>query len=166
MILHVYRYDGKVAGSSGDLNDMKIDWHPSPTRWIPPDKSSKYLVYSVFHYARIFRNRDYCWMALAATDVKASMLCVPAHFRWPFMGRNDIQFTYVFARPGERGKGWGAKLLDAGLSCLAMPGRTFWYVTDEDNIPSQKLARRAGFQLAGKAVSQSGLFKRLQLSAT
>jgi len=170
MTLLVYRHDGKVGGGSAELRHLQVDWSPSPTRWIPPDKSTKYLFYSIFHYARIFRNQDYCWMALTEADVevpalKVSMLCVPAHFRWPFMAKNDIQFIYVFARPGERGKGWGVKLLDAGLRSLAIPGRTFWYVTDEDNIPSQKLALRAGFGLAGKAVGRSGIFKRLQLSS-
>jgi len=165
MTLHVYRRDGEVAGDSADLNYIQVDWYPSPTRWIPPDKSSKYISYSFFHYARIFKNRDYCWIALAADDVKASMLCVPAHYRWPFMGKNDIQLTYVIAKPGERGKGWGSRLIDAGLKSLAMRGRTFWYVTDEDNIASQKLAQRAGFELAGKSVSQSGIFKRLQLGS-
>ena len=163
MTLFVYRHNGVVGAKEPDRDRMKILWHPSLNKWIPPGKNKKYLAYWIFHYARLFRNRDYFWLALQKGNIKASMLCVPTHFRWPFMAANDIQFTYVMAAPGEKGKGWGSNLIQSGIELLERPGRSFWYVTDGSNLPSRKLADRAGFALVGTATYQSDIFKRLYL---
>ena len=163
MTLYVYRHRGKLEILDPNPVDLAARWAPVLNSCIPPGKDKKYLVYTAFHYTRIFRNRDYGWFAIGAENIKATMLCVPAHFRWPFMAARDIQFTYVMVNAGERGKGWGAKLLQAGMSALARPGRAFWYVTDEENIPSRKLAERTGFEFAGTALNRPGIMKRLAI---
>ena len=163
MKLFVYRFaSGTESGPISDLNHCNR-WRPTFGSWIPPGKDWKYIFYTAFHWLRIFRNRDYSWLALSDNVLKASMLCVPSYFKWPFMASNDIQFTYVMTTAAARGQGWGSRLLQTGIERLSEPGRSFWYITDEKNIASQKLALRSGFEFVGTAVCKRALLKRVQL---
>lgn len=125
-------------------------WRPGLKHFIPPGKGKKYFAYWLFHYFHIFKNRDYSALFVKKGDlIVGSMLIVPAHFKWPFMGKKDLQFTYVKTSPEFRGQGIGSLMLQACLQKFKKKGRTFWYVTNKENVVSQRLCEKVGFKFAG-----------------
>lgn len=121
-------------------------WKPSLKSVLPPDKGLKYLVYWVFHVLGLFTNRDYsAVLVYRGEQLVSSLLVVPAHFKWPFMARDDLQFTYVLTHPDYRGQQLALRAIQYALSKLARPDRCFWYVTDTGNPSSTKLCEKLGF---------------------
>jgi RimJ/RimL family protein N-acetyltransferase len=81
----------------------------------------------------------------------------PRYFRFPFMGFNDLQFGDIWTHPAHRGQGLGQLGLSAALAYAWQPGRKLWYLTEMENIPSQKLAEAAGFRRWGEGVRTARL---------
>lgn len=122
-------------------------WRPSLNRFIPPRKSKKYVMYWLFHYLRVFKNRDYAALLLYDKQTLiTSFLIVPAYYKWPFMGKNDLQFTYVMTHKNYRGKGLAATALMYAMKKFYHSGRSFWYVTDTENEASMRVAEKLGFE--------------------
>ncbi|MGB1003043.1 MAG: GNAT family N-acetyltransferase [Salibacteraceae bacterium] len=91
---------------------------------------------------------------------------IPHYYKWPFMQRNDIQITYVITPKKHRGKGYAAQCISKFLNQFNQSGDV-WYVTDEENIASQKLAEKIGFKFEGYGVKSTkffGLIKKLNLT--
>lgn len=129
-----------------------IEWKPGPGLYLPPGKGFKYLLYWVFHYLRIFKNRDYSSFLLYDGKVRvASLLVVPAYYKWPFMQKDDLQFTYVMTNKEYRGQGIGEKLLRYAIVRSRKPYRNLWYVTDSENQASVRLCTKVGFKLYARA---------------
>ena len=134
-------------------------WTPSIRSWKPKDKPGKYRLFALFHWFGVFSNSDYSAICLRQNGaLKASMLVVPRYYRWPFMGANDLQFTYVVTQTTERGKGWGTILLSQGVRIFRKKNRGIWYVTDTHNIASQRLAEKVGFKRVGEAEKNKRFF--------
>jgi len=127
-------------------------WRPAGARWTPPGTSGlKWIVWRVFQVAGIFSTADYAVVQIwrgAALAHRSSVF--PGYFRFPFMQPSDLQVGDTWTRESERGRG----LAVAGLlTALAWAGgRRVWYVTTAANEPSVRVARRAGFRLAGTGV--------------
>ena len=142
-----------------------VHWQPRLYRLKPPDKAWKYSVYTIFHWFRVFRNANYgALFALENGAPKASMLIVPAYFRWPFMNDGDVQFTYVVTHSSARREGWAELLLHEGIRRVQKDGRQIWYVTDSNNVASQRLAEKTGFELIGTAEPRRSRWSRVRLS--
>jgi len=75
------------------------------------------------------------------------------------MGENDLQITNVHVDPQYRGQGIAYKMINIALEKFSKQGRSFWYITKSDNVPSIKLCEKAGFKLAGKGekINRTGL---------
>ena len=82
----------------------------------------------------------------------ASLLVVPAYFRWPFMGKKDVQIIYVMTKTEYRGKGLALKMINFALSKLPPDVNKIWYVTDENNLSSQRVAEKLNFRLDNQTV--------------
>lgn len=129
-----------------DGYSVKI-WMPSLSNFAPPGKGRKYILFWIFHYLHIFRNRDYSAIFVYENEtIIASLLVVPAYFKWPFMKKNDLQITYVMTTPEYRGKGIGEIMLRTTIQRFKTENRYFWYVTDTDNPASIKLSGKVGFE--------------------
>ena len=148
----VYKYHGPPVNCKKDeLRTTKI-WRPSAFSWLPVMRPIKYVLYTAFHYARVFKNRDYCAIFVGqGQEICASMLIVPAHFKWPFMASTDLQFIYGVTFSSARGKGWGTFMISEGLRLAAKEGRNIWAVISEENVPSQRMVEKNGFKLVGEA---------------
>lgn len=146
-----------------------IRWTPSITSIIPKGKPKSYFIYSLFLFFRIFKNKKYySFHSLDGHEISSSFLVLPAHYRWPFMQLNSIQFTYVVTKKEYRGRGlaW-VGIYQAYLQLKNQGIEYFWYITDSENIASQKLAKKMGFNLVGSASRKDmlfGLIKKLQLN--
>ena len=142
----VFTYIETISKLNFERYLIKI-WRPSLVNIIPPKKSRKYLFYWLFHYLIIFKNRDYSALLIYDNEVLiGSMLIVPAHFKWPFMAKNDLQFTYVMTARDYRGKGIGELMLRTAIQEFKNEKRIFWYITDTENHASLRLCSKVGFE--------------------
>lgn len=82
----------------------------------------------------------------------AHRLCVlPAHFCFPFMGRNDLQISSTWTEPAYRPKGVATFALKKVMLLMNEGGRRFWYIARSKNAASIAVCRKAGFSLVGYA---------------
>jgi ribosomal protein S18 acetylase RimI-like enzyme len=90
-------------------------------------------------------------------EIVSSLLVVPAYYKWPFMQPNDVQLTYVLTHPKHRGKAYAAQLIYHAMQDLKKMNMVsdIWYVTDENNTGSVKLAEKIGFKQVGLARTTS-----------
>jgi RimJ/RimL family protein N-acetyltransferase len=156
-----------LKSSSADFPEGKVTlppgyeirfWKPTWRNFIPPKKDRKYLLYWLFHQSGLFKNKSYSGLFVYHDQqIVCSLLIVPAHYKWPFMGKHDVQFTYVMTHRAHRGKGIAAEAIKHALGVMKAEGRTFWYVTESGNEASVKLCTRLKFRLFGYADSGSFL---------
>lgn len=144
-------------------------WTPDRKQIIPEDKPLKYIIYTVSLLLRIFRNKNYFhYYFKNSGGIASGFLTIPAYFRWPFMQRNSVQFTYVVTAEEHKGKGLAWQGIYKAYQDLKIKGvENFWYVTDTENMASQRLAQKMGFNLVGTAYNQKaffGLIKILRLN--
>ncbi len=139
-------------------------WRPGIFNWKPKGKPLKYYLYTVFHFTGIFKNKSYAYLELMDLDTgipAASLLIVPAHFKYPFMKKNDIQFTYVMTKQEYRGKRLAILLLEEAWGQRKDKSGMAWYVTNTDNTASIRVAEKAGFALEGYGKRERGMLNRL-----
>ena len=139
-------------------------WRPGIFNWKPKGKPPKYYLYTVFHFTGIFKNKSFAFIELL--DLKtgvsaASLLIVPAHFKYPFMKKNDIQFTYVMTKPEYRGKRLAILLLQKAWTRRTDKSGMAWYVTNTENTASIRVAEKAGFAMDGYGKREGGMLNRL-----
>jgi RimJ/RimL family protein N-acetyltransferase len=116
----------------------------------------------LFHYTRCFANRDYAIQLITYRGELVHRSCVfPPYFRFPFMARNDLQIGDTWTSSAHRGKGLAAFAMTAVVRTLRQPARNFWYLCDEENTPSARVAIKAGFSLVGKGIRGKRLGLRL-----
>lgn len=130
----------------------------------------KYNLFWFYHFLGIFKNKNYSAFLLYDQEtIVSALMAVPDYFRWPFMGKKDVQLIYVITHPEHRRKGLGAKLIRHTLYHLkkSKDVEKVWYVTTTDNVASRKLCEKLGFSFAGNGIRKSsfgGLFKKLLLN--
>ena len=70
-------------------------WRPSLKSPVPPTLGKGFIFWTLAHYLRLFHNKDYS--VLFIHDPEGNIVhrscIIPAYFRWPFMGRNDLQIS-------------------------------------------------------------------------
>ncbi|MBX7046472.1 MAG: GNAT family N-acetyltransferase [Ignavibacteria bacterium] len=133
-----------------DEYTIKI-WTPSLSRFVPQSYPKKYFLYWIFHFFRIFRNNNYSSVLIYHKGkVVSCILAIPAYFKWPFMGKYDVQIAYVITDTNYRGKGLAAAaILESVKNLLNKNVQNIWYVTSVDNTSSIKLCTKLGFQKIG-----------------
>lgn len=141
-----------------------VVWKPSWKAPIPPKKPKKYIFYFLFHILGIFFNRSYRVFLVYSKngDLATSFMLTPAHFKWPFMDKNDAQIMYVMTSKTYRGQGLAEKAIRYGIMESPNYIQNFWYVTDTENIPSIKTTEKIGFSLVGYG-KLMGFLKTLNL---
>lgn len=150
--------------NEGDSYKFSI-WRPSVFSLIPPGKDFKYAYFSILSVFGFGSFRKLFGLGiLEKNNIKvASLLMVPKYYSYPFMGSKDVQMTYVLVKKDFRGQGIGGVLLESALQYLKNYDKVeyVWYVTTDDNIASQKLAKSIGFVYQGQGIR--GRNKRLVL---
>lgn len=127
-------------------------WRPSMTSVIPPSLGLKFSIWWLFHYLRVFRNRDYAVVLIGEGEKVIHRSCiVPAYFRWPFMKDNDCQISSTWTHPDYRGHGLATSGLTRAMALCGKPDRRFWYVCRPANHASIAVCRKTGFSFVGRA---------------
>jgi RimJ/RimL family protein N-acetyltransferase len=165
MLYHMYRramtpLDGVPALPA----DLRLEfWRPSLGGPVHPRLLGfPFLAWSLFHFARVFAGRDYALLLLFRDGALVHRTCLlPAHFRFPFMSAPDLQAAGLWTAPEFRGRGLGLLALGEALRRLQDPGRTLWYMARLDNLPSIRLAEKAGFVPFGRVARRKRLGSHL-----
>jgi hypothetical protein len=127
-------------------------WRPNFSHWIPPGMRIIFLLWTLFYYLNVFRNKEYAVVYIIQKDQIIHRSCVvPSYFRWPFMDWNDLQICSVWSDPALRGNGLAAETIAYVVTSFALPGRTFWYLTREANKSSIRVCEKTGFRRVGTA---------------
>lgn len=151
-VCRFYRYDGQAPIRQRVALDERFRaeiWRPSALQPVPPQAPWKnFAVWYAFDRLRIFANGDYSIALVWDGRTVVHRSCVfPRYFRFPFMRRDDLQIGDTWTAESARGKGLATDAVAEIVSKLSRPGRRFWYVTEESNMPSVKVIERAGFTL-------------------
>jgi RimJ/RimL family protein N-acetyltransferase len=113
----------------------------------------RFTAYAAFAALRIFRHRDYA-VAIIRKDgqIVHNLVLTPPYWRFAFMSKNDIQIGAVNTLPSERGRSLAMHSVQRSIRELHAPGRRFWYIVEDDNKPSIRVAEKAGLVLHSRAV--------------
>ncbi len=159
MIHHAYKLEApeRIPGP------LELPWGVTLAEWTPSllspfPRSVKFkraglLKNWVYHLPRVFYARDrlYAVYSLAAAaDVLCQCMVTPASGRFPFMGRDDLQFGLVFTPRVHRKKGLASAMVHSIIRIRGW-GRAYWWLAAVDNFPSQAFAESFGFSKVGMA---------------
>ncbi len=110
-----------------------------------------WVVWWSFHQLRVFGNRDYG--VLLVNDAGGRVVhraCVfPPYPRFPFMAPDDLQIGDLWTAEEWRGHGLATASLGHIVQQKVRPGRRLWYLAEQSNTASIRVAERAGFRCVG-----------------
>lgn len=123
-----------------------LRFRPAGLPWMP------YLAWWLFWVLRVFRDPGYA--VYVVRDVRTGRILHRSHvfprwFRFPFMRPGDLQIGDTFTEPEHRGRGLAKAALARIAHDLARDGRTLWYVVQDHNAPSIRVAESCGFKKLG-----------------
>jgi RimJ/RimL family protein N-acetyltransferase len=121
---------------------IPISWRLTPAGFPP----YPFAIWSAFHHLRVFRSREYRIVYLREGGrVVHRTVVFPSFFRFPFMRRDDLQFGDIWTADEKRGQGIASSAIAFALSQMRGSGRVVWYITEESNESSARVARNCGF---------------------
>jgi RimJ/RimL family protein N-acetyltransferase len=123
-------------------------WRPSLSRICPPGCSRyPFLIWWLMHVFRLFGNREYGVLLIRHGNqwVHRSVV-TPRFFRFPFMKVGDLQVGDVWTAESERGRGLASFALLCILNADRHRQRSYWYLVEESNLASIRVAERANFR--------------------
>jgi len=104
-----------------------------------------------FHKLRIFRNRRYCLILIREKARIIHRSCVfPGYFRFPFMAQEDLQVGDIWTDDKRRGLGLATHGLARAVEIASDRPRRLWYIVEEENLTSIRLAERVGFSCVAR----------------
>ena len=77
------------------------------------------------------------------------LIVTPRWFRFPFMAKGDLQIGGLWTAPKVRRLGLAKAAIGDAHRRHAAPGRYFWYVVDDENAVSIRLAEACGYRMVG-----------------
>jgi RimJ/RimL family protein N-acetyltransferase len=152
-----YRLDAMAQSPLVELEDHPFSaelWKPSLRapwpRGASRDKKLHFLFRTLLQVTRMFPSCDSGALVLydGARLVHYSAF-TPRYWRFPFLSGRDLQVGDTWTEPSFRGKGLAKRALQRLVTRMRMPGRNFWYVVEDINRGSIKVAEDCGFRLAG-----------------
>jgi L-amino acid N-acyltransferase YncA len=126
-------------------------WRPSFCKPLPPGSwAPKYWIWFIFDLFKIFHSASYGVLVALRDGVVCHRSCVfPRFFRFPFMTSKDLQVGDVWTRAMDRGKGLATCGLQQICSVFSGTGAILWYLVDDTNNSSIRVAEKMGFELIG-----------------
>lgn len=143
------RFANPVHSPSAAPGYSCIIWKPGLLRVRPKGLPLyPFFVWWIFHQLRLFANRDYAVVLIHYQNqlVHRSVI-TPRYFRFPFMRDGDLQIGDTWTDEAHRGRGLATMGLKSALA--AAGNREYWYLVEEENFPSIRVAEKLGFRLAG-----------------
>lgn len=139
---------------------LSEEWQPSSLNIVPAGVPwMPFSVWWIMHNLYIFANRDYGLYLIYDNNnlLVHRSIFTPRYFRFPFMAKNDLQIGDIWTAPTTRGKGLATHAIQKILKLYQKPKRKFWYVVEENNIHSIKLAEKVGFIKIGEGIRKKSM---------
>lgn len=147
-----YRYDYMIGRQfpeevSIDKRFNTVLWKPSTLEVVPKGTALlPFGIWWIMHHLHIFTNKDYSlYLIYDGDNLIHRSVITPRYFRFPFMGKKDLQIGDTWTMPEYRGKGLASFAIQEIVKLHKKPGRRFWYIVEEDNIPSIRAVEKVGF---------------------
>lgn len=142
----VYRYSASIAVPHFDTSQFAVLRPTMRTVFRCVPSYPLFIVWWAFHRSGVFSNKDFSMIALLEGGRILHRTCVfPRFYKFPFMGKNDVQLGEIWTRGDFRHRGIASKAINCVLNLESYRNKTLWYVVEEDNADSIRLAERAGF---------------------
>jgi RimJ/RimL family protein N-acetyltransferase len=127
-------------------------WRPHPSSLRPPGcRGPVWIIWRLFHSLGVFANNGYAVGLVHEGGILVHRaLVTPGYFRFPFMAAGDLQIGDTWTAPTHRGRGIATWALGTIATAVITSEKAIWYVADEANARSCRVAERAGFRLAGR----------------
>jgi RimJ/RimL family protein N-acetyltransferase len=147
-----YRYDYVIGSQfpekvSIDKRFNAVSWKPTALEIVPNGVALlPFGVWWTMHHLHLFMNQDYSlYLIYDSHNLIYRSVITPGYFRFPFMGKEDLQIGDTWTMPEYRRKGLASFAIQKIVELHKKPGRRFWYVVEENNIPSIRAVKKAGF---------------------
>jgi len=126
-------------------------WKPRAFEIVPKGVSLlPFGIWWTMHYLKIFSNQDYSlYLIYDRNNLIHRSVITPRYFRFPFMAKDDLQIGDTWTSSSYRGKGLATFAIQIACQLHMKPGRRFWYLAEETNLPSMRAIEKAGFKKVG-----------------
>jgi RimJ/RimL family protein N-acetyltransferase len=129
-------------------------WYPSIRRpWprrVSRDQRPHFLFRTLLHVLARFPARNSGALTIYDGPRLAHYSAfTPRYWRFPFLSATDLQIGDTWTDPFYRGKGLAKVALSRLIAELQRPGRCLWYVVEDINVASVKVAEDCGFGVGG-----------------
>ena len=134
-------------------------WRPAADGWPASGPFlGENLIWFAFDRLGLFASREFEELTIwRGGRLLHRQIVTPRWLRFPFMAADDVQIGALWTAPEVRRTGFAAAAVAESLRRHARPGRSFWYLVDEENPASIHLAKACGFRLEGKGRRTSPL---------
>ncbi len=164
-----YRYDYKVVSQfpeevSINKKFKAVLWNPTILKIVPSGIALlPFGVWWIMHHFHLFANQNYgLYLIYDGHNLIHRSVIMSRYFRFPFMGREDLQIGDTWTMPEYRGKGLACSAIQKIVKLNQKPGCRFWYVVEEENIASINVVEKSGFSLIGEGIRIKNEVQRLQ----
>lgn len=139
-------------------------WRPSPSHPYIQGIPAQSLLWTLCHWLRIFRGREYSILLIRQGGALVHRVCVlPKYYRWPFASAGDVIISFVWTAAGHKGQGLEALALDHVANEYSTRAVTTWCVVRESDSATASACAQSGYRLVAKARCR-GLFGSAFLS--
>lgn len=134
-----------------DGYSVKI-WQPARDGLpVPPLPFRPFAAWWLFDRLRIFANRGVgVLMILKDQRLVHRSLVTPRWYRFPDMGKDDLQIGDTWTHPDHRKKGLARAAIGAIHGHWDSRYRRMWYLVDDGNLASVAVIEACGYRLAGE----------------
>ncbi|MGD0499861.1 MAG: GNAT family N-acetyltransferase [Bryobacteraceae bacterium] len=137
-------------------------WKPTLARPIVHGYFAPSLMGSLFHWFRIFRNREYSILVIRHNGRLVHRSClIPKFFRWPFMSDGDVQVGSTWTDPDYQCRGLATFGLQQLVALCGANGRTVWYTAEDSNAAAIAVCMKCAFRQVATAIRVNRLGVRL-----
>lgn len=129
-------------------------WEPSIRGVVPRGvPMMPFGVWWAMHQLHFFKNRDYALLLIkdGSTLIHRSGV-FPGYLRFPFMSKSDLQIGDTWTHPSYRKQGLAQFAICKIVERYRDDNRSFWYLVEDNNVPSIRVIEKAGFRLAGRGL--------------
>lgn len=134
-----------------DKRFKAVLWNPAKFEIVPKRVALlPFGVWWVMHYLHLFSNQDYgLYLIYDGNNLIHRSVITPRYIRFPFMTREDLQIGDTWTMSDYRRNGLAHFAIQRIFELYKKNNRRFWYVVEEDNKPSIRVAEKAGFKIDG-----------------
>ena len=129
-------------------------WRPELTDLHPPraprELRRRFMLRAAMHQARLLRGHGYGEIVIYSdNELVHHTGFAPRYWRFPFLGKDDIQIASAWTSPAHQEKGFAEFAIEKIIASARRPGRRFWYCVEDSNLASIRVAEKLGFSLIG-----------------